>query len=120
MFDDVTVAPNISGSVIMFGYEFNNTENVLFSSNNSSAYWKQQGFWVQNGLFLKCGFGFDVGKKVLNRVRGLIRVFPNGFVLNLCMTTPDDYFWILLRRGFDCCKWADSIERLVIYGRLFS
>jgi hypothetical protein len=38
MFDDVTVAPNISGSVIMFGYEFNNTENVLFSSNNSSAY----------------------------------------------------------------------------------
>jgi hypothetical protein len=38
MFDDVTIAPNTSGSIMLFGSEFNNTENVLFSTNNSSAY----------------------------------------------------------------------------------
>ena len=36
--EDLTISPNTSGSVILNGYMFNNTENVLFSTNNGSVY----------------------------------------------------------------------------------
>ncbi len=36
--DDLTISPNTSGNVILNGYSFKHTENVLFSTNNETAY----------------------------------------------------------------------------------
>ena len=36
--EDLTIAPNTSGNVILNGYGFKNTQTVLFSTNNTSAY----------------------------------------------------------------------------------
>ena len=36
--EDLTIAPNTSGNVILNGYGFTNTQTVLFSTNNTSAY----------------------------------------------------------------------------------
>jgi hypothetical protein len=36
--EDLTISSNTSGSVILNGYMFNHTENVLFSTNNESVY----------------------------------------------------------------------------------
>ena len=36
--DDLTISSNTSGSVILNGYMFNETQNVLFSTNNETAY----------------------------------------------------------------------------------
>jgi hypothetical protein len=36
--NDLTITPNTSGNVILNGYSFQNTENVLFSTNNITNY----------------------------------------------------------------------------------
>ena len=36
--DNLTISPNTSGNIILNGYSFKNTQNVLFSTNNLTNY----------------------------------------------------------------------------------